>query len=67
MHDRKELFERIAARVLALAEEAFPIPITLRPSELLEGEGIEVDSSSVSVCDATLHWLYEDFSGAGHP
>lgn len=55
MHDRKELFERIAARVLALAEEAFPIPITLRPSELLEGEGIEVDSSSVSVCDATLH------------
>jgi hypothetical protein len=59
MHN-KEAFERIAARVLAKAEEAFPLPIALRPRELLDEEGIERDKHSLALCDHTLSWLHEE-------
>jgi hypothetical protein len=49
-----------SARVLAKAEESFPTPIRLCPSELLEEEGIEPDKHAVFLCDHILSWLSEE-------
>lgn len=56
----KELFERIAARVLAMAQDSFPAPVTLRPAKLLEEEEIELDKHSLVLCQHTLRWLHEE-------
>jgi hypothetical protein len=56
MKDR-ELFDRLAARAFALAEEAFPRPISLRAKDLLELEALDKDSRAVALGNETITWL----------
>lgn len=56
----QEVFERIAARVLASAKEAFPVAIILRPTQLLAAEDIEWNKVSSGQCAATLKWLRDE-------
>jgi hypothetical protein len=54
----RELFDLLAARILARLHEAFPKPVRLASHDLLREEGVE--ETPRVVCDDTLSWLHTE-------
>ena len=59
--EHKKLFEQIiAARTLATALEPFPVPLDLRPYDILMAEGLSLTEDNFIVAESTLSWLHDE-------
>jgi hypothetical protein len=55
-----ELFERLAAQLLAKCAEEFPSGIKITSQNLLETEGLDPTNGHFKVANGTVRWLEEE-------
>ena len=58
--ENRELFERVAARILTEALDAFPEQRDFRSYEILEAEELDLSQHNFTLADSTLSWLHDE-------
>ena len=56
----QKLFEQLAARTLATAADAFPMPKDFWACDILEAEGLDLSEANYEVAESTLEWLHDE-------